>query len=217
MPRKRQKWATVDVFCDGLCQPINPGGIATYGFAIYKGEQILAEDCGFIVQGEGATNNVAEYTAAIQALRWLKKNHLEKFPVALKSDSQLLIRQLNGHWRIKAPGIIPLYREAMELVRDFQNISFVWIPREENEVADALSRKAYVQKLEEARLERARKIDPSKIKPAGRKRYEVEGKSGRYVVDLSEMSCTCPDLGARREKIRCKHILAVLLSRGEIS
>jgi ribonuclease H / adenosylcobalamin/alpha-ribazole phosphatase len=63
---------------------------------------------GIAARGQGATNNVAEYTAAIQALRWLADEDRTEVSVALYSDSQLLVNQLSGKWRVKSAQIRPL-------------------------------------------------------------------------------------------------------------
>ena len=96
----------VSIYCDGLCEP-NPGGLATYGFVIGEqqeeaGWREIHRGKGIAAQGQGATNNVAEYTAAIQALRWLADEHHTGVSVALYSDSQLLVNQLSGKWRVKS-------------------------------------------------------------------------------------------------------------------
>ena len=50
---------------------------------------------------------------------------------------------MNGRYKVKAPKILPLFEKAKSLIREFDDISFVWVPREENSEADFLSRKAY--------------------------------------------------------------------------
>ena len=57
-----------------LLGPINPGGIVTYGWVMYKDDKKIAEDCAVICSVPKATNNLAEYTAVIQALKWLNEN-----------------------------------------------------------------------------------------------------------------------------------------------
>ena len=63
--------------------------------------------------------------------------------MAVRSDSQLLIYQLNGFYSARAERVIPLYQRAIELAGMFKHILFEWVPREENSEADELSRKAY--------------------------------------------------------------------------
>jgi ribonuclease HI len=85
---------------------------------------------------------VAEYFACIKALERLIELGLTE-DVLVRSDSQLLIFQLKGLYTVKAARIIPLYEKAMTLIRWFKRIRFEWVPREENEEADELSRRAY--------------------------------------------------------------------------
>jgi ribonuclease HI len=104
------------------------------------------------------SNNVAEYSACIHALRWLivrapdevlrtssgtQGSGLTHEPVEVRSDSQVLIYQLQGLYGVNAPRLIPLHRELRDLAACFRKIAFRRIPREQNAEADALSRKAY--------------------------------------------------------------------------
>ena len=86
------------------------------------------------------TNNQAEYEALLLGLRELKKRKASE--VKVMADSELLIKQLNGIYRVKHENIIPLFKEAKELSKVFKKISFQHIPREENEQADQLSNEA---------------------------------------------------------------------------
>ena len=90
--------------------------------------------------GEGigvATNNVAEYRAAIAALR--SAADLAAQEVLLRSDSKLLIEQLSGRWRIKNPTLARLHREARDLMRRFSDVRLEHVPRELNREADRLA------------------------------------------------------------------------------
>lgn len=89
-----------------------------------------------------ATNNVAEYTALIQALKAAQKFNPSQIDFYL--DSQLVVRQMIGEYKIKNVGLIPLVKEAQELIRRMAagKVSFHHIPREENKEADALANEA---------------------------------------------------------------------------
>jgi ribonuclease HI len=132
---------TAVIYCDGLCEP-NPGGTATYGWVIYWNGKPARQGYGFVCQGEGATNNVAEYTAAIVALEHLIEKHYGG-NVLLRSDSQLLINQLKGSWQVRAERIIPLFQKVRMLAGSFARVEYEWIPREQNREADSLSWQAY--------------------------------------------------------------------------
>ena len=93
---------------------------------------------GEIAEGLGeTTNNVAEYTAAIRGLE--RAAELGATDVVLRSDSQLLINQLSGRYRVKSEHLIPLHRRLRELARGFERIRFEHVPRERNSEADRLA------------------------------------------------------------------------------
>jgi ribonuclease HI len=83
------------------------------------------------------TNNVAEYKALIAALR--KAIKLGGIEVEIRSDSELMIRQLNGRYKIKSVGLRPLYLEVVKLLGQFEAVSLKHIPRELNTEADKLA------------------------------------------------------------------------------
>lgn len=87
-----------------------------------------------------ATNNVAEYTALIRALE--KAHELGGKRLAVKSDSDLMVQQMNGRYKVKHPGLLPLYEEAKQLSKAFESVTFRHIPREENARADRLCNQA---------------------------------------------------------------------------
>jgi ribonuclease HI len=133
---------------DGLCEPINPRGIACYGFVIYSGGVNVYSENGFVgagMFGDDVSNNVAEYIALIKGLKWLVENGLYDNEVVVQGDSQLVIYQLNHIYGVHAYRIIPLYEQAQKLIKNFKKIRFEWIPREKNSDADALSRRAYIE------------------------------------------------------------------------
>ena len=135
----------IEVYVDGCCQPVNPGGVATWGFVVRDGEKVH-EASGVVgagCLGDDVSNNVAEYTALIKALEWLLENGYAEEEVVVRGDSQLAIRQLNGEYAVRAPRIRPLYERVVELAGRFRSVRFEWVPREENEEADSLSKRAY--------------------------------------------------------------------------
>lgn len=141
----------IEVYFDGLCQPINPGGISCYAFIVKNGESTIYSDYGVAGDpfSEDSTNNVAEYTALAKALQWLLANNLGSTKVIIKSDSQLIVNQLAGDYKVKAKRIISLYKQVLILRSKFQDIQIEWIPREKNREADRLTNKAYNKALQE--------------------------------------------------------------------
>lgn len=121
------------VACDGASRG-NPGP-AGIGVQISNEHgEVLAE----IAQGIGeTTNNVAEYTAVIEGLA--RAAELGARAVTLRSDSLLLINQLTGRYRVKAPHLEPLHRRARSIAAGFDGVSFEHVPREENSEADRLA------------------------------------------------------------------------------
>jgi ribonuclease HI len=87
-----------------------------------------------------ATNNVAEYTALVRALQRAKE--LGGRRLRIHSDSELLVQQMNGNYKVKHPGLRPLYDEATELVRHFHRVTFRHVRREDNARADRLCNEA---------------------------------------------------------------------------
>lgn len=140
------------VFIDGLVEPKNPGGVATYGLVIYKDGEKLLEKCGVVGEGPSMSNNLAEYYALYEALNFLIEKKLNDEEILVKSDSQLLVNQLNGLWKIRGGLYYPIYKKVSNILKNFPNIKFVWIPREQNLEADMLSRKAYEEWLKERKL-----------------------------------------------------------------
>lgn len=146
-----QRLMLIEVYFDGLCQPKNPGGIACYAFVIKSDGKILHSEYGLAVEpfSEDATNNVAEYTALAKALQWLVASSLASARVVVNSDSQLVVNQLSGTFKIKGKRIIPLYKEVLILKNKFPNIEIKWVPREQNREADRLTNIAYNKVLQE--------------------------------------------------------------------
>ncbi len=84
-----------------------------------------------------ATNNVAEYTAAIEGLR--RARELGATDVLLRSDSHLLVEQLSGRYRVKNARLQRLHTEARQVARGFRRIRYQHVPRERNRDADRLA------------------------------------------------------------------------------
>jgi ribonuclease HI len=84
-----------------------------------------------------ATNNVAEYRAAIEGLRLAADRGARR--VLLRSDSRLLIEQLAGRFRVKNPTLIKLHTEARRLMKLFDRVDLEHVPREMNTEADELA------------------------------------------------------------------------------
>ena len=194
------------IWFDGACEPINPGGHGTWGIIIKQGKETIAHERGYIGEGEGITNNVAEYTALIEALEYTQEE-LDTDTLHIHGDSQLVIRQMTGQYNVNSQKLLPLWREAQSLANDIETVQFQWVPREQNEEADALSKREYEERAYANRLARAQDENMTINPQDDDNTYRVKGK---YTVELDAGTCTCPDHQQRNAK--CKHLFAVELS-----
>lgn len=87
-----------------------------------------------------ATNNVAEYEGAILGLEAARD--LGATEVELRADSELMVRQLDGRYRVKAPHLVPLHQRAQALLASFTRARVRHVPREQNRLADRMANEA---------------------------------------------------------------------------
>jgi ribonuclease H / adenosylcobalamin/alpha-ribazole phosphatase len=129
------------VYCDGAARG-NPGP-AGIGVVVTNEEgRVLAR----VGEGIGvATNNVAEYRAALEGLRAAAE--LGATHVLVRSDSRLLVEQLSGRFRVKNPTLIRLHSEVREIMAHFDEVHFEHVPRELNREADRLANQGVDQWL----------------------------------------------------------------------
>lgn len=129
---------------DGSCWP-NPGGTAAYGFAVSQNGMQVASGHDIIATSPKMSNNVAEFMAAAHGLAWVRKNGVAPAEVTVIGDSQIVVHIMNGKWRAKQN---KLYSDSYVLADNIQRemkrmkfkINFKWIPREENQSCDDLSK-----------------------------------------------------------------------------
>jgi len=134
----------------------NPG-IAGYGVAVQdeNGEPVasLSEKLGV------RTNNFAEYSALIGALRYALANGYEG--MRAYADSELMVRQINGVYKVKSLDLQPLFREAKALISKLKTFSIHHVPREQNREADRLANLA----MDETQgKEPAREVSPRSLR-----------------------------------------------------
>jgi ribonuclease HI len=126
---------TVRIFCDGGSRG-NPGPAAV-GAVVLDASREPPTQLASVSETIGvATNNVAEYTALIRALEVAAR--YEAARVEVRADSQLLIRQLEGRYRVKNASLAPLHRRAQELLGRYREVDLRHVRREDNVDADAL-------------------------------------------------------------------------------
>lgn len=123
------------LFFDGACRG-NPGPMAI-GVVLmkngFKGPE-LSKCLGI------GTNNIAEWRALIEGLKLATVFGCKELQV--RGDSQLVIKQIKGQYRVKSDNLIPLFNEAKKLCHNFKEIDFKWINREDNRMTDTLSNNA---------------------------------------------------------------------------
>lgn len=127
---------SVVIHTDGASRG-NPGPAAIGVVIAEPGGRVLVE---FGEALAPTTNNVAEYTAVVRALE--RATELGARRIQVMMDSQLVVRQLNGSYRVKHRDMLPLYRKVLELIQVFEQVSFEHVPREENIEADRLANQA---------------------------------------------------------------------------
>jgi len=127
------------LYADGAARG-NPGPAGSGALLLDERGATLAE----LTRALGhATNNVAEYSALILGLEEARRRGIEAIDVRM--DSLLVVRQMQGLWKIKHPGLRPLALRAGALLAEFAERRIEHVPREENTLADALANKAIDQ------------------------------------------------------------------------
>jgi ribonuclease HI len=130
-----------DIYIDGASRG-NPGPSAVGIFIRDSQGKELVKRGEYI--GE-TTNNVAEYEALNRALDWIAKSKSKEFAssiLKIHTDSELMVKQLMGSYRIKSQNLIPLAIKARSLMKKFKGIEFKFIPRKDNKIADKLANKS---------------------------------------------------------------------------
>lgn len=116
-----------------------PSGI---GFILFNETNLEFFDAKFL---ENATNNQAEYLALILGLEYCKKNKITSLDCYL--DSELVVKQLNGEYKVKNSNMVPLFDKITGLRDVFDTVTFNHVPRAENKFADKLVNIALDAKL----------------------------------------------------------------------
>jgi len=123
------------IYCDGGSRG-NPGE-AAYGFVVFNNEKK-------VLYAEGkrigiATNNVAEYTAVVKALQWVKENDQQVSSIAFFFDSTLVTNQLKGYFKVKNEGLRAMVFTIKKMEKELGiPISYQSVPRELNKDADRM-------------------------------------------------------------------------------
>lgn len=135
----KNKHSTYDeliIYTDGAARG-NPGPAGAGGQITTPTGEVIAEISEYV--GE-TTNNVAEYKALLITLE--KSLAYNPVAVVIRSDSELLVKQLKGEYKVKNEGLKPLHERAKRLLMHFKNVSIQHVYRSENKQADQLANKA---------------------------------------------------------------------------
>ena len=111
----------------------NPGKAAAGFFIFDSNEKLIDFDGKYLFE---MTNNQAEYEGLIEGLKLAKKNRIKELEVFM--DSQLIVKQLNGEYKVKNEGMKKLFAEVISIRTYFDQVAFTHIPRENNSFADRM-------------------------------------------------------------------------------
>jgi ribonuclease HI len=124
------------VYTDGASRG-NPGP-ASFGAVVYGDDGAVRERLSEAIGV--ATNNVAEYRGLLAGLEFALTLGARR--VEVRIDSELLVRQATGAYRVKSPGLVPLHQRLTDLRSQFDEVIFRHVPRAQNKVADTLANQA---------------------------------------------------------------------------
>ncbi|MFH0787973.1 MAG: ribonuclease HI family protein [Pseudomonadota bacterium] len=128
--------ASWQLYTDGASKG-NPGPAGAGWMLVNEGDSILVKDSKFLGV---ATNNEAEYEALILGLKNALSLRVQEIKIYM--DSELLVRQLNGLYRVKNPRLAVLFHQVQDLLRNFSKYDIIHIFREKNREADAMANEA---------------------------------------------------------------------------
>lgn len=168
---------------------------------------VLKDSAGNKVQAKAfflghATNNVAEYTALVKALEAAKELSVED--LAVFSDSELLVKQVNGEYKVKSEQIRSLFQQAVDLLAEFTNWKVRHIMREQNKEADKLVNQA---------LNLERDVEDKPVPPSDERRATSdEGRIIRLGVLISGGGRTLMNILEHIKQGRLNAEVAVVIS-----
>jgi ribonuclease HI len=143
----------VTIYTDGASRG-NPGP-AAFAYVIKRAGAEDIEEKGVLAN---TTNNIAEYTALIRALEHARRLGARRLAVC--TDSELMVKQIEGSYRVKNEGLRPLYEQALDLIEHFDAVAVRHVPRSQNAQADRLCNEA---------LDGKKKTDTAPRKSAAKK------------------------------------------------
>lgn len=139
---------TLIIYTDGASRG-NPGPSST-GWVVLNEQGLLVGEGGSYLGKR--TNNQAEYLAVKEAAVWVEQNQGRSFKLDFRLDSDLVVQQLSGNWKVKNRKLKQLAMETMNVMLDFDSFAFSHVPRAENKRADALANKVLDEQKPKAKL-----------------------------------------------------------------
>ncbi len=128
----------IEAWFDGACEPYNPGGHGTFGIVVKVDGKTVVARSGYAGVGSSMSNNVAEFAGFMAVLAEVSKLQGD---AVIYGDSNLVINTLKGAWKAKKGLYVPHFLQAKALLESARGpISLKWVPREENEECDVLSK-----------------------------------------------------------------------------
>jgi ribonuclease HI len=147
----------IEAYFDGCCEPVNPGGTASFGAVIFKSAAQVWSCSRLFYPKAGrereTSNNVAEYSGFIAILEYCLEQGWAGEKILIRGDSNLVIQQCFGTWKIRKGYYVPLAHKAIKLLRKFRRVTGEWIPREKNSIADELSKAELIKAGVEFRIQ----------------------------------------------------------------
>lgn len=143
----------VEMYFDGACEPVNPGGTASFGYIIKRNDEVMTCGSGIFGSGNGMTNNIGEYQGLIEGIKALIGLNIKE-RVTIFGDSNIVCNVVSKKWgwnrkktiwnpHKNALHLKPLLEEALNLLKNI-DYEIKWIPREDNWQADELSKKPLI-------------------------------------------------------------------------
>lgn len=136
MGQDAEQTRELELHTDGASRG-NPGPAGAGVVITNAAGEVLVERAVYLGQ---VTNNVAEYRALLLGLE--EAQALSPARLTVKMDSELIVRQLNGRYRVRSPDLIPLHRQAQECIRRLGRVEVVHVRRAYNHAADRLANQA---------------------------------------------------------------------------
>ncbi|WP_187296366.1 ribonuclease HI family protein [Tepidibacter mesophilus] len=196
---------------DGACNDNgNKEADTGLGYAIYDTKYSLYLKEVSLYGGKG-TNNTAEYKALIECMKDLIELGLIKEEINVYGDSDLIIKQVTGQWKCKKEHLRLLRDEAISLMDKFHDLNIKWVPRNENAMADKLSKEGLNKKNVTINTSDNKRISKDNLNIAafnlGDGIYKVVDDGCFYAVDINRTFCSCLENQNNRKK--CNHIMYI--------